>query len=355
MNLKKVTLVTLGLLVVLGINNLWRSSEPRQVIDSKPAQSSEIVTPIEYQRPLNQTLLTFSEWYLVYSPSNFATFIKTYFTNQFPFFGESLQFWQGYYQINRYAKQLNYSNVSYHIMLWVIGSSTTIEYTIRGIYEQTIGAFTASVSGRVQEDDYAARVAQDYVDFINKRPWYEFDFGSALKHLWTDNASTPLSLRKFERLYVLTSEYLVKMIYAKVIKLGTHSAFGVAKPTTAVVLQAKATEIPKSAEIKQRYENGDVLVLAPRYEPFTQFVLELSKQPAAIKEIAGNNHFITISAISADTANLKCSACLTLFTQNILTQPHQIRTVLIAPVTTLLDNIRAIQSSGYRIEHVYDF
>ena len=30
--------------------------------------------------------------------------------------------------------------------------------------------------GTTEEDRLGARVAQDYVDFIRVRPWYEFDF-----------------------------------------------------------------------------------------------------------------------------------------------------------------------------------
>ena len=34
-----------------------------------------------------------------------------------------------------------------------------------------------------EEDRYAAKVAQDYVDFIRDQPWYEYDFATKLAGL----------------------------------------------------------------------------------------------------------------------------------------------------------------------------
>jgi hypothetical protein len=54
------------------------------------------------------------------------------------------------------------------------------------VYEGVVGRFTELVAGRADtpEDRLGAKVAQDYVDFIKLRPWYEFDFMTPAKALW---------------------------------------------------------------------------------------------------------------------------------------------------------------------------
>ncbi|MFM0076154.1 hypothetical protein PQQ86_33890 [Paraburkholderia sediminicola] len=39
---------------------------------------------------------------------------------------------------------------------------------------------------QADEDRYGAQAAQEYVDFIRQEPWYLFDFGARLRHLWSD-------------------------------------------------------------------------------------------------------------------------------------------------------------------------
>ena len=71
-----------------------------------------------------------------------------------------------------------------------------------------VGRITALTAdgGATAEDRFGARVAQDYVDFIRVRPWYEYDFWRELRSLWRE---TPLiapgmprrpSCIRFERL-----------------------------------------------------------------------------------------------------------------------------------------------------------
>ena len=69
----------------------------------------------------------------------------------------------------------------------VLGASTTVEYGMKGLYEHTVGRLaeaTRTGSALTPEERFAAKVAQDYVDFIRIDPWYLFDFKSRLTQLW---------------------------------------------------------------------------------------------------------------------------------------------------------------------------
>ena len=167
---------------------------------SSPTQDT--VTPIEHVRGADQTFLTFPEWYLVYSPAEYAAYIVGERPSQFPYFAHIGQFWQSYGAVYDRIKNEFDFNLDYHVMVMVIGVSTTAEYSIKGAYELTIGRLLESTRthGMTEEDEIGAKVAQDYVDFIYLRPWYEFDFLASLKSLWTDTSFFgPDMLRKLER------------------------------------------------------------------------------------------------------------------------------------------------------------
>src|SRR5205814_6612543 len=129
---------------------------------------------------------TYPEWFLVHSPAEYADYVTTHTPTHFPFLRHIGQFWSSYAAVTRATRRYPF-NGGYHLMIVVIGVSTTIEYAIRGAYETLFGRVSeCTCSGLTDEDRYGARVAQQYVDFIRVRPWYEFDFAHALRGLWHD-------------------------------------------------------------------------------------------------------------------------------------------------------------------------
>ena len=183
-----------------------------------------VQTPPAHQRTPDQTFLTFPEWFLVHSPAEYAAYLaRAEHPSAFPLFSHIGQFWQSYAAVRHEIQRFPF-NGGYHLMIIVIGTSTTVEYGLKGIYEHTIGRLAeATKSNRrpVAEEVFAARYAQAYVDFIRIEPWYKFDFWSQLKTLWTTVPTTgPNLIRKWERRFALTSELLVKEGYARLIKLG---------------------------------------------------------------------------------------------------------------------------------------
>src|SRR3982751_782496 len=143
-------------------------------------------TPAKDVRPPDQTFLTYPEWFLVFSPAEYADFVKTHAPNDFPFLGHIRQFWQSYDAVWNQTRGRYPFNGGYHMMIVVIGASTTAEYAVRSAYETIVGrlASLTATHGMTDEERYAARVAQEYVNFIRVSPWYEFDFTSRLKTLW---------------------------------------------------------------------------------------------------------------------------------------------------------------------------
>jgi hypothetical protein len=216
-------------------------------------------TPPEYRRAPDNTFLTFPEWYLVYSPREYANFIVNGLPSQFPYVGHVGQFWQGYRAIYQATKDGGPFNLDYHIMIWVIGVSTTAEYGLKWLYETVVGRVAeASRGGELTaEDRLAADVAREYVDFLDIEPWYKFDFIEPLKRLWTTTGwwgDHPL--RKCERKYFLTSEYLAKAAYGWVIKRSSESSFGVESPVTTVMLDRAPPAASPTSRCSRHFPTG---------------------------------------------------------------------------------------------------
>ncbi len=100
-----------------------------------------VATPADQCRPEEQTFLTIPEWFLVFSPKEYAEDVQRRPPSSFPFFDHIVQFWRGYRAVVRATE--NYPvNWGYHLMVVVIGVSTTVEYGMKGVYESTLGRLT---------------------------------------------------------------------------------------------------------------------------------------------------------------------------------------------------------------------
>ena len=319
-----------------------------------------VLTPAEHRRGEDQTFLTFPEWYLVHSPAEMAQYLALQRPpSEFPWGGHVAQFWQGYRAVTHEIRDYPF-NGGYHIMVAVIGTSTTVEYGLRAAYESTVGRLTeASTDGRpTAEDQLGARVAQAYVDFIRIDPWYLFDFITPLRELWV---TTPLLgnnlLRKWERRFALSTEYTVKAGYAWLIKLGTQSVYEAVRPVTAVVLDRAPAPLPPALGELRRIEGVDDAgaVTVPRYRAFRAYAQALAEQGLSFREIAGNRGPIVASVIVRSDAARPATPQRTLFTQPILTQPGWERRVIALPVPELAAQLRRWRAADVQVEHVYDY
>ncbi|MBC5763533.1 hypothetical protein [Ramlibacter albus] len=318
------------------------------------------VTPKEHVRGVEQTFLTFPEWFLVFSPAEYAAYVKKASPDNFPFFGHIRQFWESYGAVTRESRAMGHDlNPGYHLMVFVIGTSTTVEYALRSGYERLLGRLSqATTSAPTAEDRHAAKIAQDYVDFIRVLPWYEYDFGKQLKALWTEVPATgPDMLRKWERRFALTTELGIKALYGQLIKAGTKSIYETPLLVTAVVVQPAPKPDPKLPDMKvlQTLTDGAAVVTIPRYEAFMTYAQALAAQGVEFREIAGNQSIILVSLIGANEWRPKAGIDKELLEQPILTEPGRKRLVATAKVQQLGAALREWQGAGVQVEHVFDY
>ncbi|MEO8359724.1 MAG: hypothetical protein ABI672_06810 [Vicinamibacteria bacterium] len=326
---------------------------------SSIAQVRGPLTPEASRRGTEQTFLTFPEWFLVFSPAEYAALVKTEAPDHFPFLGHIRQFWSSYGSVANAANDGHPFNFGYHAMIVVIGTSTTVEYLIKSAYETVIGRVARATHFEpVDEDRFAARFAQDYVDFIRVRPWYEYNFDAELTRLW---AETPLTgrgmIRRWERKYILTTEFIVKAIYGRLIGGGTHASYEAAVSETFVVTRSLPDLTDprlKDVRLVDTMADGSILSSFPRYQAFTQAVTALADKDIAFEEIAGNRDVILVTTIRSETATTQALGTL-LFSQPIITRPGRVRLALVVPVAQLSAVVKQLTTERSEVEHIYDY
>jgi hypothetical protein len=316
------------------------------------------IAPPEHRRTPDQTFLTYPEWFLVHSPAEYAGYVKESTPTRFPFIGHTCQFWQGYGAVARAIREYPF-NFGYHVMVMVIGVSTSVEYVIRAAYETLIGRLSelASPGGLSEEDRYGAEVAQDYVDFIRDNPWYEYDFAAKLAGLWKETSYFgPDIVRKWERKYALTTEYILKGAYGWLIKKATKAAYEEPLPVTAVVVDKLPAGIEKELPQLRVVSAGDsTLILVPRYYRFQHHAAALAAKGASFREIAGNGEDASILVTALVPKDWDASRYKLLFEQPVLTRPQIKRVAPVVPVSELAALLNRLAADGARLEHVYDY
>lgn len=319
------------------------------------AINSNPLTPHMDIRSPDQTFLTFPEWYLVFSPEEQAKYFETHTATTFPYLTHTKQIWEGYKIVNDQIKDNFPVNTGYHFMIWVIGTSTSLEYIIKAWYETIFGRMTDTEQVITDEDKFAARYMHEYVTFIEDRPWYEFDFQKRLLSLYTTTALFGDNfLRKIERRYFITTELIVKLVYGKLIGLGTSVVYEEALTTTAVIANAATKENLPYTIVKQ-FPDSSMLMYLPRYDKFNAAISGLAKNGCSFKEIAGNNSAILLTVIVPDNYSISLTNVQILFRQTFPSNPKTQRIALVTPVLQLHTLLKQLDSSHIAIEHIFDY
>lgn len=331
-----------------------------------PAEVSIALDTIRgYQRAEGPEFLTHPEWDLVYSSEAYARWLRAGKPpSEFPYVQSVGTFWRSYLATWRASRARSPAGFGTHLMLGVIGISTAVEYGIKALYETTVGRLAEldAPAGGTAEDRYAAQVAEDYAQLINQKGWYEFSFGRALVHLWTDVPWIgPGLLRKWERRAWLSAEYGLKAVYATVIGLGTATAYApdelerylvVAGWSDSLAAGATPDQLRRVAWLDRHY----ALLAVPRYAAFRDALLSLARRSARVRvaEISGNTVVTFTGTAPRDWRPPARSRVVAAYTAP--DAPARVRVVLAVDARDLLAVLAETGAGGQlRVDHVYDY
>jgi hypothetical protein len=305
----------------------------------QPSESSRAVHDITgYARPEDGSFLSYAEWYIVWSYQEKAAWQRAHLPSGFPYFAAIGQYWSGYccsYSVVRGRYPFNFAD---HLMLSVIGSSFTLEYALKGMYENTLGRFSEWTARHELTDDdrYAAEVAREYGQFVADRPFYEFPFFHVFGGLWSETRLFgPHAFRKWERKAWLSLDYAVEGIYCGLIELASHAVYGIEDDFTYAIVERMA----------QKPE----MMRLPRYQKFTAAACRLLASGARFDEVAGNRQIMVTAVVPSDWRS-PFSKGEVLFATGILTNPAFKRLAIRSRVEDLGEIAAAIP-----IEHIYDY
>lgn len=336
--------------------NCYSGSSSQTAVEA--ALEKDASEPAGYRREEASTFLTLPEWYIVYNTDEYATALATRAPSAFPYVGSIRQYWRYYGGACAATKGVYPFSGGNHLMLAVIGSSFSLEYAIKGLYENTAGRLTEWISGHdTPEDTYAQQTAAEYGTFMHTVPWYEFPFLQKIKTLWTSTpALGPHMFRKWERRAMLTAEYAIKAAYGWLIGLSSEATYGEVDLTIGARLANTTPEVFADGIVTRiaGTPNGDALVRMPRYEAFTGRVLTLLEGGTRFVDIAGNDE-ILLTALAPAGWSVDNLNAIVVVDERLLNDVTARRIALKVPVRELHTVVPQVQARGARIEHLYDY
>jgi hypothetical protein len=324
-----------------------------------PAIALPAIDDAGYRRKLNNTFFTFPEWYIVYSFEDFGRFLDRSSESHFNYLGHIFGFWRSFCTINRAVPATGESLTEVKTMIYVIGISYSVEYAIKGLYENTVGRVFEWIRGekRTPQDEYARALLQDYAAFLYTIPWYKYPFREKLDGLMAISAPTPSPLRTWERDFALGTEYFLKIGYASMIQKALDASNDDEPRDIMFVVSALPPEVlakePRIKPIRALTPQWQ-LVQAPRYKALSEILQGLLDQGFGLAEIAGN-HDILITVIAPDAAKLDVKDTTELFSLELDARPGFRRAGLKARIDRLVDINRDLKARGASIEHFYDY
>jgi hypothetical protein len=312
----------------------------------------------DYLRKGSSTFLTLPPWYVVYSAEEYAAFVKSHAPSRFPYFAAIGQYWRYYASACGATKRIYPFDARAHLILGLTGLAYTIDNTVRGAYENTVGVVTESIGFyHTEEDVFARKTARQYAEFLHTVPWYDFPFAGRLEALWTETPIWGLDVvRKWERRFALSAEYALMATYAGLVRLGAHT---VRRPED-LAIHAWIDDAPDRIFDDQRIQKikaigeRSYIVAIPRYEAFTPLVTDLAKLGVRFRELAGNDE-ILLTVIAPSALDFEVESGEVLLREPLLTNPAATRIAVKAPLASLHAILSGLAHRGVTIERLYDY
>jgi hypothetical protein len=321
---------------------------------------SRLVTDPGYARRESDSYLSFPEWHIVYAYDDLAGVLRRGDESHFAYGRQILGFWGSLCGVNHVATSRSAIGLDTKVMLYTIGWSFTAELGIKGLYEKTIGRLFEWLRGpqKTVADAFVARDMQAYAAFLRQTPWYEYPFASRLVAFWRQARLAGRHFpRQLERHVVVTVEYGVKAVYGALIGYASQTALGPADLTIhTVVLGLTPADVTRDRRITvvRDLGSGRTLIRTPRYQAYTDLLVDLARRGRNVAEIAGNGK-ILVTVLTPKGGLAALPGASQLFEAPIQSTPDRRRIGLDVSVDRLAATIRSLEQAGATIEHIYDY
>jgi hypothetical protein len=357
------TRLVAALIVVIGVGAapiLWIEGLCVATHDPLVRTPAPLVNDRGYARRESDSYLAFPEWHIVYAYEDLAGLLQRRDESEFAYGRQILGFWRSLCGLTRAVSSRSEVGLGTKVMLYTIGWSFTGELVLKGAYEKTIGRAFEWLRGaeKTAEDQFTARDLQAYAAFLRQTPWYDYPFAARLLAFWRE---TPLAgphvLRKLERRAVVTAEYGTRAIYGALIGFASATALGASGleiHTVVVGLEPNDAIRDRRITIVRELGGRRTLIRTPRYRAYTELMVDLARHGCDVVEIAGN-HRILVTVLAPKGPLPPLPGTRALFEVGLQSRPDRRRIGLDVAVERLAATIRALDTAGVSVEHLYDY
>ncbi|MFA3917308.1 hypothetical protein [Ruegeria hyattellae] len=312
------------------------------------AQDYAALLPPEHHRAESRTFMTYPEWHIVHAYDDYGKVISTGDPHDYGYLRSIGAFWSSLCHLSERSAAHGGIDGSTKQMVYVIGSSFTLELMMKAAYEETIGRVATMIRGsvRTETDDLSAQQAAGYARFLQQIPWYKWDFRMDSEAL---DAVQGQGFRDTERKTALGLEYAAKAAYADVIAAAVE---GVGADELTLRMVVRGTDpiglaSYNGVELVERHSEGFVIE-TPRYRALTTLLVDMAGDGIDFVEIAGNDD-ILLTAISSQTEH--SDALYSFARQGYGDYRH----LIVVKVTDLAERLRQLNSDGLELEHIHDY
>ena len=245
-------------------------------------------------------------------------------------------------------------------MIYIIGVSYSIEYAIKGIYENTIGRVFEWIRGdkRTPQDDYARAVLQDYAAFLYTIPWYKYPFRDKLNGFMAISTPTPSTARTIERGFALGSEYFIKIGYAALIQKALDASSD-DEPRDIMFVVGDLAAGGAGSRAAHQADPRAVAAMAAGADAALQGFHRDRARPARSRHSLGRDRGEPRDHDHGDRAEcrgkLDVKDATELFSLDLDAKPGFRRAGLKARIDRLVEIVRELKARGASIEHFYDY
>lgn len=304
--------------------------------------------PSEHHRAESRTFMTYPEWHIVHAYDDYAKVISTGDPHEYGYLRSIGQFWSSLCQLSEKSSAHGGIDGATKQMVYVIGSSFTLELMLKAAYEETVGRVVTVLRGsqRAETDDLSAEQAAAYARFLQQIPWYKWDFREDAQVL---EALQGQGIRDRERKTALGLEYGAKAAYADVIAAAVAEVGADELTLRMVVRGTDPIDLASYDEVQLVGRHSDGFVIeTPRYRALTTLLSEMAADGIDFVEIAGNDD-ILFTAISAEAT--RPDALYSFARQGYGDYRH----LIVVKVADLADRLRGMQEDGLELEHIHDY
>ncbi len=270
-------------------------------------------------------------------------------------------FWRSYHAAWREARRVGDVPSGFHTMLMVIGTSTTVEYALTGLYENTVGRLTEWIGGHATAADAVyADESRAYSALIHTAGWYRFDFLPYVRKVWrAPFGSGGAIVRSVERKLFLSLLWSVKAAYAQLLTWGLGEEHDTLHRDLVVVGRDTTRTLTSDAVVHPLGFRGYERIEVPRYAAYEALLGRLADDPSVrLLEINGSpTAVVTLRVPSGFTA----PAGARIIAQQLAVPdapdaPPRQRVVLTLPVEDLLSALSEWKATaGVSMDHIFDY